>query len=396
MVKGKAKRRIYFAAGGAVSLIGRLIPKKRNRICFFCKSGVSDNSEALLSHLIREGYARDYQIFCVVGNSHREACRRYEGAGVRMKGLLPGVWELLRSRYIFCHGENLAIMPSRRQISVNYWHGTPLKKINRMLPKLGEYRYDFFTYTTATAPMFRPVFAQAFGCREEQVLLNGHPRCDDLFRKSNVLKRMGYDREAFRQIYLWMPTYRQSRDGLIRDGAARSLENNGIPLFHTREELEKLEAYLEETNCLLFLKLHPAQRIQEGSLRSFRRLIFLTNQELEARGILLYQLVREADVLLTDYSSVYFDYLLLDRPIGFVLEDLDTYGAMRGFVVEDPLSYMPGEKLRNQEEFFRFLRDSLAGKDGWRAERSRVNALVNASMTSHNCEDLLRQIGLSR
>ncbi|MGI6069346.1 MAG: CDP-glycerol glycerophosphotransferase family protein [Blautia sp.] len=394
MVKGKTKRKIYFAGGRILSFFNRLVPKRKDGVCFFCKSGINDNSEALLSYMIEHGYAKDYKICCVVGEPG--AYRRYQEQKVRVCGLLPGVWALLRCRYIFCHGENLAIMPSKKQISVNYWHGTPLKKINRMLPKLGDYRYDFFTYTTAAAEMFRPVFAQAFGCRPEQVLINGHPRNDYLFQESTALEMLGIRREDYRKVFLWMPTYRLSRDGLIRDTDGINLENAGVPLFHTREAMEDLNRFLEEKESLLLLKLHPAQKVGEEDLKSYPHIRILTNRMLEEKAVPLYRVVRQADALLTDYSSVFFDYLLLDRPEAFVLEDLEAYQGRRGFVVEDPLSYMPGEKIYDRDQLYAFLEDCLEGRDRWQEERARVNALVNGCQEEKNCQMLLEQIGLKK
>lgn len=159
-----------------------------------------------------------------------------------------------RSRYLFCHGEMLAIMPTKKQISVNYWHGTPLKKINGMLDKLGNYRYDFFTYITAAAPMFQPVFVQAFGCRQDQVLLCGHPRNDYLFQTEEGLKQLGIDSAEYEKIFLWMPTYRKSRDGYIQDTEESCEEIGGLPLFADVEELGELNRFLERQNCLLILK----------------------------------------------------------------------------------------------------------------------------------------------
>lgn len=393
MVKGKGKRTIYFAGGRLLSLVSHLVPKDKKGVCFFCKSGINDNSEALLAHMLENGYQKQYKIVCVVGNV--EMYRHYEKQGVRVIGLLPGLAALLRSKYIFCHGENLAVMPTKRQVSVNYWHGTPLKKINRMLPKLGDYKYDFFTYMTATADLFRPIFAEAFGCRQEQVLLNGHPRNDYLFGTRDALGRMGISKEKYQKLFLWMPTYRLSRDGLIQDTEGENLANAGIPLFHTREAMGELDAYLREKNCLMLLKLHPAQRLEKGQWKEYTNLRILTNQMLDAGRIPLYQLVRQADVLLTDYSSVFFDYLLLDRPEGFILEDLQNYGDRRGFVVEEPLAYMPGEKIYTREQLYQFLEKCLKGEDSWKEERRRVNDLVNMYQDGDNCRRLLKQIGLT-
>ncbi|MFQ8688928.1 MAG: CDP-glycerol glycerophosphotransferase family protein, partial [Blautia sp.] len=393
-VRGKWKRKIYFGGGKVLSVFNKLIPKDAKRICFFCKSGLDDNSEALFLHLRERGYQKKYRIYCVV--DHPGQYRHLEEENIHMISVGKSLWQLMRSRFLFCHGEMLAIMPTGGQVSVNYWHGTPLKKINGMLDKLGDYRYDFFTYITAAAPMFRPVFAQAFGCEEAQVLINGHPRNDYLFRESRALERLGLRREDYRKIFLWMPTYRRSRDGYIQDTDQLCEEIGSLPLFSGLEDLRRLNGFLEQHGSYLFLKMHPAQDLSklDVGIRSFDRICFLTNEDMRRKKVPLYSLVREADALITDYSSVYFDYLLLDRPIAFVLEDLGSYRGNRGFVVERPLDYMPGEKIYQKEELFSFLLQVEEGEDGYRQARAQIRDQVNYYQDGKNCERLLQLIHL--
>ena len=287
-------------------------------------------------------------------------------------------------------------MPTKKLISVNYWHGTPLKKINGMLDKLGNYRYDFFTYITAAAPMFQPVFVQAFGCRQDQVLLCGHPRNDYLFQTEEGLKQLGIDSAEYEKIFLWMPTYRKSRDGYIQDTEESCEEIGGLPLFADVEELGELNRFLERQNCLLILKMHPAQDLSRlnPKIRQYRRICFLTNEDMRRRQVPLYSLVKEADALITDYSSVYFDYLLLDRPIGFVLEDLESYEGHRGFVVPNPLDYMPGEKIYCKEELLDFFRKVVNEEDNFKEERKKICDQVNYYQDGNNCARLLELIHL--
>ena len=90
----------------------------------------------------------------------------------------------------------------------------------------------------------------------------------------------------------------------------------------------------------------------------------------------MYKLLVQSDALITDYSSVFFDYLLIDKPIGFTIDDMESYRNKRGFVMKDPDYYMPGFRISSLEDLERFCLDSASEKDDFKAERSRVNALV--------------------
>ncbi len=84
-----------------------------------------------------------------------------------------------------------------------------------------------------------------------------------------------------------------------------------------------------------------------------------------------YELIGISDGLLSDYSSVAVDYLLLDRPLGYVLADYNIYREKRGFVFEDPLEYMPGEKIYNACDLKKFMKHLSDGTDSYRAEEGK-------------------------
>jgi CDP-glycerol glycerophosphotransferase (TagB/SpsB family) len=83
-----------------------------------------------------------------------------------------------------------------------------------------------------------------------------------------------------------------------------------------------------------------------------------------------------AAAIITDYSSVYFDFLLLDRPIIFAAFDLETYKRKRNFYY-DYDSVTPGPKARDWDETITQLELILNGEDDWRNERHRINERFN-------------------
>lgn len=392
MVKGRYKRKIYFAGGRVLSLVNKVIPKNKNKILIFCKGPLCDNSEALFHFLRKEGYQEKYQIICVVDKPLRYV--QYQQKNISFITLKESLWSVFTAKYNFFHGEMLAIKPSKSQIWVNYWHGTPLKKINHMLDKLGEYEYDFFTYLTAAQERFVPIMAEAFDCDIQKVIVCGHPRNDYLFSNEWELEKLGIKKGIYDKIALWMPTYRQSRDGTIVDTKEGYLENGALPIFHTKEKLEKLNQFLTQQNMLLIIKFHPAQNLENFKKESFSNILFLPHIQMVEEQIVLYQMVKDADCLITDYSSIYFDYLLLNRPIGFTLEDMEDYTDNRGFVFDNPLDYMPGQKIEGEDDFLRFLTDCKEGKDQYRNERLRISNEVNQYKDGENCRRLLERVGL--
>ena len=378
------------AAGRLLTVLNRLIPKRKDVILFVGNDGLTDNSRAVFTWRTQNGYQKRYRIRCAVKNHEQYGYLRQEG--VEFLSLKRGVFAYFRAGYVFYCNGTYPIKPSKGQTAVNLWHGTPLKKICKLAPNVSHYDYDYFTYVLAASPMFVPVMAQCFGVPESRVLCCGHARNDLLFHKSpDVLRKLGLEGD-FDRLLLWLPTFRYSYKVYIHDGGCQ--KESGLPIFENSGQMAEFDRWLRENRMLMVVKLHPMQKESDIAPISLGNIRLLTNREIEAQHLQLYELVACADALVTDYSSIYFDYLLLDRPIGFTCDDLDAYGGSRGFVVSDPLALMPGMKLKTYADFRAFAEKAAAGDDGYAAERERVNALVNADRDGRSAAHLAQLLGL--
>jgi len=103
----------------------------------------------------------------------------------------------------------------------------------------------------------------------------------------------------------------------------------------------------------------------------------ITNEDLSHMSIELYELLGKTDALISDYSSVYIDYLLTNQPIGFTVDDLKDYSSNLGFSVENPIDYMPGEKITTVLELQNFIYNLNTGNDTWKEERERIKNLFH-------------------
>ena len=120
------------------------------------------------------------------------------------------------------------------------------------------------------------------------------------------------------------------------------------------------------------------------------------NEDLFKKGIKLYELLGNTDALLTDYSSVYFDYLLTDKPIGFTIDDFELYGKNRGgYAIDNPLEMMPGMKINTFDDLVQFLTCVSEGKDNYVAVRHQVNNLCNSFVTPNASKRILDFCGIT-
>ena len=392
MIQGKAKRKVYFGLCGILSFINKFIPKNDKAILFFSTTNLYDNSEALFKHFIDNGYNEKYQIICALKNPEDYKALGYKN--VKFISVFASIWSIMRSKYIFYHNEMLAIMPTKKQVSVDFWHATTFKKINKTIDP--DYRYDFFTYITATSELYRPIFAESFGCELERVIINGHPRNDYLFDDVDEISKLDVEPQKYNKIFVWMPTYRFSFNEVQRDTDWEFLTESGLPIFATISDVEALNEKLKENNSLLILKLHHAQNMEKFNYSSHSNILCLTNPELDEKGIHFYSLLKQTDALITDYSSVFFDYLLLDKPMAFTIDDIDSYSGNRGFVFDNPLDYMPGAKMKNADDFYKFIEDTVNGVDDYKAERADINEKVNFYKDDKSCERIIKFVGIEK
>ncbi len=357
---------------GIGRVLNRCIPKREDQILFESNSDYCDNSRALYDYMQAAGYGEHYRFVWCVSDVRRPPAG-LSGAELvsfrSRRGFLRYFLTMARSGHVvFSHYAPPFVNPKGQQV-LNLWHGTPLKTLKGHVPPA-----SLFSALLSPSDLFDPILAESFGAAPEQLVQCGYPRNDLLFHPKDSLARLGIDPAGWKKVLLWMPTFRRPADGSYQDGAATS---TGLPLIETPALLEELNARLTELGLYLMIKLHPGQDLSGVKLVELSSIRMLTNRELDEAGVELYRLVGAADGLLTDYSSIYFDYLLLNHPMIFLIDDIDGYQENRGFTVAAPLSLMPGEKVRAAEELYQALGRLARGEDAWEGERARVNGLVN-------------------
>lgn len=354
------KKEILKMAFKPFTFANKIIKKDEQLIFFYSNLGFRDNVRAFYDYLIRQRYNEKYKI--VVSINDVEDYVAHAPDNVVFVGNRQGIPYFMKAKYAFyCFGK-YPIKPSKSQIVVNLWHGTPLKRIGNLEKGLEKIDYNFFTFVVASSPLYKPIMANIFGCEEEQVIITGNPRNDELFIEDKKLDDSF--RKEKQKVILWLPTYREYNEDYV------------VSLLRT-SQLEQLNTKLKKIHCKLIIKLHP---LQTASVKvgEYSNIEFATQKDLEQRNISVYALLRNADALITDYSSVYFDYMLLNRPIAFTVEDIEEYRNKRGFVFEDPFEYMPGMKLSSYEDLEQFITNVVEADDPYAAEREKVNMIMNS------------------
>lgn len=366
-----------------ITLLNRMIPKNNKLIYIYGFSGYRDNNKAIGDYLINKGYLNEYKLCVYVPKKYYREKDFTNEVKVIHSNLLM-VIHFIMSKYIFYSYEQIKLKPSKKQTVIHMWHGSPLKKIEN-LEREEKRENCFFTKLFATSEYFKTIMSQAFSCKLDQVVLCGQPRNDILFKKNRKPKFLNDDEK----LVLWTPTYRKATSINRSDGNLKNI----IPIF-LQKDYDCLNEYLKKNKIKLLIKLHPAEDIKDSDMISMTNMYILSHKKFVNQGYEIYPVLSNANALISDYSSIYFDYLLLDRPIAFTLEDMDQYKNNRGFVMDNPLDFMPGEKIYSKKDFYKFIDNIANGIDKFKKERNRVNDLVNYYKDGNNCKRTLEIAGI--
>lgn len=134
--------------------------------------------------------------------------------------------------------------------------------------------------------------------------------------------------------------------------------------------LDRLFEFANDHNVLIALKLHPFMS-GRYSVNEYAGLVDI------AADSDIYPLLKEVDVLVTDYSSLYFDYLLLDRPVVFYPYDYENYATSERHLLFDYETMTPGPKVYDVDGLMSTLAETLIDNgESWREDRARVRRLV--------------------
>ncbi|WP_139977489.1 CDP-glycerol glycerophosphotransferase family protein [Nocardioides litoris] len=252
-----------------------------------------------------------------------------------------------------------------RKVTVNLWHGSGMKAMARsLLPDraLGGPAYDLLV---TGARVWGDYYADLCDLRPEEVVACGNPRIDAFTRPATGerLAALG----VAGPFVVWMPTFRTSTGH--RAGAGWS--DAGDPAASTAllaQVAADVARACAARGVALVLKPHPL----DADRPAVPGAVVVTDAALEAAGVSLYQLLGAARGLLTDASSVWTDFLVRDRPIGFVFPDAEAYRAGRGVHPADVMEWLPGPLVHDAAAIARWLDDVLAAGDADAAVRRRA------------------------
>ena len=359
----------------------------------------SDNARALFEYMMSNGYNRKWKLVWLVKDPERFAGRQEENVEfLSFDWALSGTKEeeeryyhaLCLAKFIFTtDAYGFAKARRKDQCLVQLWHGCGFK--TRVNFVRCEKRYD---YMTVISDLYAEIHEQIYGLRKEQLLVTGYAKQDWLYEESDqsLLERLEIPKAD--QYIFWCPTFRTSKGSFRYLNEQKEPSETGLSLVDSFQKMEMVNTLLKKGKTVLVVKLHPLQDETEVHCSGFSNIILLDNHRLCREGMEINQLLPMSAALISDYSSTAVDYMLLNRPIAFTLDDLESYEKNRGFVFKPIREWLPGKELDSFEDFCGFLSEIIRGEDSIREKRERLCIKMHKFHNKGNCRRILDALGI--
>ena len=391
-----------------IAPLAMFLPRNRRKIVFGAWSGrqYSCNPRYLMEYILGRGGFE-----CVwIGERHlRDEVLKVKGAKFAEKGSLKALWHCLTAGVWACNVNwrlDIAWVPWCRRVVLLYLgNGAPDKKTGalqldghgkavggcaaRMAAKkrivralhvrLRDFFYDESAWSSATSPAGEKIRLANLPhlLSEDRMIRCGTPRCDFMIHNAHNLSLRAELRKKYADILgvptdkrwiIYVPTWRH--------------EPQYVFSFANSSSRERYEQLLERTNAILIEKHHPItieRRFVSGGQYGS---ITVVSRECSLH-IDMQELLLASDLMITDYSSVYYEFYLMDRPVIHFVYDYDHFMNVDMGFNFDIREYGGGPFVETEDELLSCLERSYGDLLSMRNDKTREHLVYE---TGHACE----------
>jgi CDP-glycerol glycerophosphotransferase len=263
------------------------------------------------------------------------------------------------------------VLPTLKLVSLR--HGRSVKKVrfarekHRLaLKESWERRYEnkLITYVISTSDFVSKIQEKCLLVGKEKHLVTGYPRNDIFFDPSR--KRIIIYSKKITSV-LYAPTWRHGR--------------NPTTFFPFKDfKHQELISFLVKNKIKLYLRPHKNDLIKFP-----KAVIFLKRLAQASKNIFLVthdnypdinELLPDFDILISDYSAIYHDWLLLDKPLLFIPYDYEDFKTQNGFLY-DYKKLLPGPIINSSQQLYKEMSHLIRGKDQFKQKRLKLKKLIH-------------------
>lgn len=321
----------------------------------------------------------DHETAWLVAEKKHLDVLRQRGIRCELYDTVKGNELVAEATYIISNVYVFGAIPKREgQIFVNLWHGSGIKAHDfydvNLHPQQVRKVLNFSETTDLMCvhsldDRFRLSAMLHYDIRKS--IVTGQPRLDCVKTskgKENLAKIFGEQINEYDHLIFFVPSFRAN-------SSCHSGKFYSDNVFRLDDfEDEKLNEFLEKNNAALIYKLHPIEQTAfKGVKFAMNKNCYeLTDDMLFENDLRYNELLNAFDVLISDYSSIAYDFLIMDRPIVYLIPDYDEYKSSKGFVFHNVDYYMPGEKVYDFQNLLRAIEEGFTEPEKYRDQRRNV------------------------
>ena len=375
-------------------LVYRFIPCQKETILFisFHGRGYSDNPMALHQYITTHSRYHNYRCIYAI-KKHKQKNLKIDNDKIIEYLSIPYFFYLARSKYWISNCKlPKYVLKKPTQVYLQTWHGTPLKKLAHDIEvpdgttfyrsgmSIEEMRSTYdndvskYNYMISPSSFTTEVFQSAFAINKDRLIETGYPRNDILSNyQDEDIDRIKAELKLpkDKKIILYAPTWRDN-----------SFNLKGYT-FKLEVDFKKWQNELGDEYIVLF-KPHYLI-INDFDLESVKDFVYFIDPKEDISRLYLI-----GDILITDYSSVFFDYAILKRPIYFYMYDLESYrDELRGFYL-DVYKDLPGQIIEDENLLLEEIKQNNFDYDKLESFNLRFNNHEDGRASKRVLEILLK------
>lgn len=327
----------------------------------------SDNSRFVFDEMIERGWNKKYKMLWAVN-----APEDFESINIENVYFIKKEskeWEnyTYKSRVLLsCNFPFFKAADRNDQLYIHLCHGAIFKSCGNFL-KLSQN----VSYVNTISDYNINVEAATYGVNKERIISLGYPRNDIFYSKSKIDLHDVFDTHSFSKCIVWLPTFRQNHL------STRIYSSISQPIIHNANDAEIINNYAKSKDILIVLKPHFNQNMDSIKKMELSNLLIIDDNYLVEKGVILYQVLSSSDAMITDYSSVFYDFLNADKPIGLCWEDFDEFNEKNSFDIDTKQISDASVIINNMNQFLDFVDDISNNVDKKREKRQKLNYLYN-------------------
>lgn len=360
-------RFFLFFVGVIPSIMALFLPRSKNRIIFSSEfNNYFNHSSKYLFLFFLKNKKKEFEVFFVINdNEKRQELISIYGPYFISTYTFSGILKVLCSYTWITSSIETPVggfFLRFRRLVIHLSHGAPIKNVGLSEKYANWKKYLYysivkfnFTHFFSSAELFDENWNNCLGIGKKRIKRAGLAR-NDVFKQARDCELLLATKK---KSILYAPTWRPFSSTKIFPFSDLSLC--------------ELDSFLEKSNAIIYLRLHPNFENSIGHE-------FLLSQHIKIIGKDVQEDINEIlpsfDLLITDYSSIYVDFLLMEKPLMFLPYDLDEYKSTIGLALDYDL-YTPGPKPENFSDFISDLRKLLNDENYFRSNRISINNILN-------------------